>query len=316
MILSASRRTDIPNYYSEWFYNRIKEGFACVRNPMNPHQVSRIDLSPEVVDCIVFWTKNPEPMLERLEELKAYKYYFQFTLTGYGRDIEGNVPHKKEKMIPVFRKLSEKIGSRNVIWRYDPILFTGVYTPEYHLRAFEQIAVALNGFTNHCVISFVDTYTKNSRQMKELGVYELSGKELIDFAGEIGRIAQANGMTVGSCAECVDLAECGIEHNCCIDKKLIEDIIGCKIHAGKDKNQRPECGCVESVDIGAYNTCKNDCKYCYANVGWERVMENCRRYDVNSSLLCGSITEEDRVSRRQVKSLREDQLMLPGTAAD
>lgn len=311
MILSVSRRTDIPNYYSEWFYNRIKEGFVCVRNPMNPHQVSRIDLSPEIVDCIVFWTKNPEPMLERLNELKAYQYYFQFTLTGYGRDIEGNVPHKKEKMIPVFRNLSEKISSRNVIWRYDPILFTKTYTPEYHLRAFEQVAVALKGFTNHCVISFVDTYAKNSKQMKGLGVYELSGAELIDFAGEIGRIASANGMSIGSCAEQIDLTECGIEHNCCIDKQLIEEIIGCKLHAGKDKNQRLECGCIESVDIGTYNTCKNDCKYCYANVGWESVMENCRRYDVNSSLLCGGITAEDRVSKRQVKSLREEQIMLP-----
>lgn len=312
MILSASRRTDIPNYYSEWFYNRIKEGFAYVRNPMNPHQVSRIDLSPEVVDCIVFWTKNPEPMLERLEELAAYKYYFQFTLTGYGKDVECNVPHKKEKMIPVFRKLSEKIGSRNVIWRYDPILFTKSYTPEYHLRAFEQIASALSGYTSHCVISFADTYAKNRKQMKELGAYELSGAELIDFAGKIGRIASVNGMTAGSCAERIDLFECGIEHNCCIDKQLIEDIIGCRIHTDKDKNQRPECGCVESVDIGAYNTCKNDCKYCYANDGREAVMANCRKYDANSPLLCGSIAEEDRVSKRQVKSLREEQIMLPG----
>lgn len=312
MILSASRRTDIPNYYSEWFYKRIKEGFAYVRNPMNPHQVSRIDLSPEVVDCIVFWTKNPEPMLERLEELAAYKYYFQFTLTGYGKDVECNVPHKKEKMIPVFRKLSEEIGSRNVIWRYDPILFTKSYTPEYHLRAFEQIASALSGYTSHCVISFADTYAKNRKQMKELGAYELSGAELIDFAGKIGRIASVNGMTAGSCAERIDLFECGIEHNCCIDKQLIEDIIGCRIHTDKDKNQRPECGCVESVDIGAYNTCKNDCKYCYANDGREAVMANCRKYDANSPLLCGSIAEEDRVSKRQVKSLREEQIMLPG----
>lgn len=157
----------------------------------------------------------------------------------------------------------------------------------------------------------MDTYAKNSKQMKGLGVYELSGAELIDFAGEIGRIASANGMSIGSCAEQIDLTECGIEHNCCIDKQLIEEIIGCKLHAGKDKNQRLECGCIESVDIGTYNTCKNDCKYCYANVGWKSVMENCRRYDVNSSLLCGGITAEDRVSKRQVKSLREEQIMLP-----
>ena len=143
MILSVSRRTDIPNYYSEWFYNRIKEGYLYVRNPMNAHQISKIILSPEVVDCIVFWTKNPEPMFSRLDELEAYQYYFQFTLTGFGNDIECNVPHKKEHMIPVFQKLAKRIGKQKMIWRYDPIIFTDKYTPEYHLKAFRQIAEEL-----------------------------------------------------------------------------------------------------------------------------------------------------------------------------
>ena len=138
MILSVSRRTDIPNYYSEWFYNRIKEGFAYARNPMNPRQVSKIAISRDVVDCIVFWTKNPEPMMGRLDELSAYPYYFQFTLTGYGRDMERNVPHKRDKMIPIFQNLSSRIGAERVIWRYDPIIFTKTYTPEYHLKAFHK----------------------------------------------------------------------------------------------------------------------------------------------------------------------------------
>ena len=121
MILSVSRRTDIPNYFSEWFYNRIKEGFLYVRNPMNAHQISEIKITPDVVDCIVFWTKNPLPMIKRLDEIKDYNYYFQFTLTGYGNDVEVNLPNKKTKMIPVFQELSEKIGKQKVIWRYDPI---------------------------------------------------------------------------------------------------------------------------------------------------------------------------------------------------
>ena len=140
MILSASRRTDIPNYYSEWLLNRIKEGYLYVRNPMNPHQGSKIILSPDVIDCIIFWTKNPEPMISRLDGLDSYKYYFQFTLTGFGNDVEFNVPHKKKYMIPIFQKLSRKIGSERVIWRYDPIFFTDKYTPEYHLKSFEYIA--------------------------------------------------------------------------------------------------------------------------------------------------------------------------------
>jgi len=163
MILSVSRRTDIPNYYSEWFCNRIKEGFLYVRNPMNAHQISKIDLSPEIVDCIVFWTKNPVNIFGRLDELQDYKYYFQFSLTGYGKDIEPNLPDKRKQLIPTFQKLSEKIGSERVIWRYDPILLNQRYVLEYHLKAFEEIAGNLRGYTEKVVISFVDISTKTQR---------------------------------------------------------------------------------------------------------------------------------------------------------
>ncbi len=310
MIISASRRTDIPNYYSGWFYHRIKEGFLYVRNPMNFHQISRINLSPEVVDCIVFWTKNPEPMMERLEELKDYRYYFQFTLTGYGRDIEPNVPHKKEKMIPTFKQLSDKLGDKRVIWRYDPIIFTNTYTREYHVKAFKQIAEALNGYTRKCVISFVDAYAKNRRNMNALHAYELKEEELKSFAKQLSEIAHDNGMEIAACAEYMNLSDCGIVRNCCIDKNLIEEIIGYKIKAGKDKNQREECGCIESVEIGSYDTCRNGCKYCYANCGQEFVHRNCLQYDANSPLLCGGVLEGDRVTERKVRSLREGQLTL------
>ena len=310
MILSVSRRTDIPNYFSDWFFNRLKEGFLCVRNPMNPHQISRVNLSPEVIDCIVFWTKNPEPMLDRLEELSAYQYYFQFTLTGYGKDIESNVPHKRDKMIKVFQRLSEKIGSRKVIWRYDPILFTNVYTPEYHLKAFEQIASDLKGYTEKCVISFVDTYAKNKKNMGDLKAYGLSETELTAFAGKLVKIANMNGITVGSCAEKIDLSSCGIEHNCCIDAKLIEEIIGCRLKIQKDKNQRPECGCVESVEVGTYNTCLNGCKYCYANYSQESVQKNCRSYDPCSPLLCGVEGPDDKITDRKVMSVKDTQMSV------
>ncbi len=290
--------------------NRIKDGYVYVRNPMNVNQVSKIDVSPEVVDCIVFWTKNPEPMIKRLKELTAYHFYFQFTLTGYGKDMECNVPHKKEKMIPIFQKLSNEIGHEKVIWRYDPIIFTGKYTPEYHLKAFEQIAAALKGYTKRCVISFVDVYAKNKKNMDLLGSHDMDKPKLIEFAKEISRIAKENGMTIGSCAESMDLDECGIEHNCCIDKKLIESIIGCRLKAEKDKNQRQECGCMESVDIGTYNTCKNGCKYCYANYREESVSRNCKKYHPDSPILCGTLTEKDKITERKVKSLKERQLSV------
>jgi len=307
MILSVSRRTDIPNYYAEWFLNRIRDGFVYVRNPMNVHQVSRIAITPEVVDCIVFWTKNPESMLSKLDKLISYHYYFQFTLTGYGKDIECNVPHKKEKMIPIFQELSKKIGMQKVIWRYDPIIFTKKYTPEYHLKAFEQIAVALQGYTEKCVISFVDIYAKNKKNMELLDLYDIDKSELLAFAKKIAEIAKKEGMVIGSCAENIDLEACGIEHNCCIDKTLIEKIIGCKLKAEKDRNQRRECGCMESVEIGTYNTCKNGCVYCYANYSEESVIKNCSKYDPESPILCSTLNENDKVTERKVKSLKEQQ---------
>lgn len=310
MIISASRRTDIPCYYSDWFLNRIKEGFVYVRNPMNLRQISKINLNPQVVDCIVFWTKNPEPMLAMLDELRDYSYYFQFTLTGYGKDIERNLPDKKKELIPTFQRLSEKIGNKHVIWRYDPIIFTDKYTPEYHLKAFRQIAEALRGYTEKCVISFVDMYTGIRKSMESIHAYEIDNQQLMEFASQLAGIAKNNGMEIGSCAESIDLENCGISHNCCIDPHLIEEIIGCRIAAGKDKNQRAECGCAESIDIGTYNTCKNSCLYCYANHSEAGVLKNYAGYDPVSPLLCGSVRDGDRVTERAVKSLKAEQLSL------
>lgn len=308
MILSVSRRTDIPNYYSDWFYERIREGFLYVRNPMNPHQVSRIALSPELIDCIVFWTKNPKPMMARLGELSGYPYYFQFTLTGYGADIEPGVPHKRMQMIPIFKELADRIGSERVIWRYDPIFFNKTYTKEYHERAFEEIAGALRGYTKKCVISFVDLYAKNRKNMAALDIYEPGREELQAFAGKLTETAHANQMEIASCAEKIDLSACGILPNCCIDQALIEKITGCRIEARKDSAQRAECGCIESVEVGSYHTCRNGCKYCYANAGEERVQQSVSCYDRASPLLCGKLTDADKITERRMKSLRDSQI--------
>lgn len=210
MILSVSRRTDIPNYYSEWFFNRIKDKYIYVRNPMNIHQVSKIDISPDMVDCIVFWTKNPEPMLNKLEYLKDYKYYFQFTLTGYGKDIEPFLPHKKDKMIPIFQRLSEMIGKEKVVWRYDPIVITDTYSEEYHLKAFHEIASSLNGYCTKVVISFIDLYVKTKKNMIDIQTKDRKQKELIDFSAKLAEIARKNGMEIETCAELIDLSVCGI----------------------------------------------------------------------------------------------------------
>lgn len=305
MILSVSRRTDIPNYYSEWFMNRIREGYLYVRNPMNTHQISRINLSPQIVDCIVFWTKNPWPMMDKLDDLKHYNYYFQFTLTGYGKDMEPNLPDKRRQMLGIFCKLSSQIGREKVIWRYDPIIFTDRYTADYHVKAFRKIAEALQGYTDKVVISFVDWYAKTKKNMKGIDAVNLESREFFAFVSELSAIAGEHKMKIAACAEEIDLVPYGIEHNCCIDKALIEKIIGYRISAKKDKNQRKECGCLESIEIGTYNTCRNACKYCYANYSDQKVHSSCQIYDPQSPLLCGIITEEDKITERKVESLRQ-----------
>jgi len=310
MILSVSRRTDIPAYYSDWFFNRIKEGFLCVRNPMNIHQVSKIDISPDVVDCIVFWTKNPQPMLERINEIDNYNYYFQFTLTGYGYDVEKNIPNKKNIMIPVFQNLSDKIGREKVIWRYDPILINSNYTIDYHLKTFETFAKELRGYTDKVIISFVDMYAKIATNMRELNIVPLKYDDMIFIGMKLKEIADNYNLKIESCAEGIELGKYGIPHGHCIDQKLIEKLIGCKISGGKDKNQRDECGCFESIEVGTYNTCNNGCKYCYANYSSKVVEKNTFYYDPKSPILCSQLEPEDKITERKVKSLKVAQMSL------
>ncbi len=163
MIISASRRTDIPAYYSDWFFNRIKEQYVLARNPRNFRRISRVPLSPNVVDGIVFWTKNPAPMLAKLDKLKDYTFYFQFTLTPYGRDMEPGIGSKQDSIIPSFQRLADTIGPERVIWRYDPVLLSDVYTEKYHLKHFEKLAGRLSGYTRRCTISFLDMYRNTKR---------------------------------------------------------------------------------------------------------------------------------------------------------
>jgi len=200
MILSVSRRTDIPNHYSEWFFNRIEDKHLCVRNPRNRKQISGIDLSPEVIDCIVFWTKNPDKMIDRLDELNKYDYYFQFTVNNYGKEIEPEIP-KLEERIKTFKRLSEKIGKDRVIWRYDPILLSKEYTIDNHLKSFENISKNLKGYTDKVVISFVDSYSKTKRNTKNLNLKETSDEEMKNLGKEMYEVANKYGLDVESCAE-------------------------------------------------------------------------------------------------------------------
>lgn len=310
MIISASRRTDIPSYYSEWMINRLKEKYVLVRNPMNIHQISRINLSPDVVDAIVFWTKNPTPMLGRFSELETYNFYFQFTLTAYGPDVERNIPSKNKIIIPTFQRLSKEIGREKVIWRYDPIFFNDQYTMEYHCKYFEVLTAKLADYTEKCTVSFLDLYKNAKHNMKTLNIindnYQMQ-KELLERFAEI---AKKYGIYIDTCAEANEFKDIGAEHAHCIDKERIERIAGFKLKVGKDGNQREDCGCISSIDIGAYNTCKNGCLYCYANYNDNTVVKNMGKHNPDSPLLFGEVDETDKIKERDMKSLVENQMSI------
>ena len=304
MIISASRRTDIPAFHAEWMMGRIREGFAYVRNPYNAHQVSRVSLAREDAEAIVFWTKDASNMLVHLDELenRGYRYLFQYTLTPYGRDIEKGVD--KRRAMDAFLQLSERLGRRRMIWRYDPILLTEEWIAEKHIRAFEGMCGRLAGATDRCVISFVDLYAEVRRRAPEI---QAPGEEEMRFmAREIARIARRHGMVPSACAEAADLSKEGIEARGCIDAEDIGRLLGAKIEARRDDTQRGACRCVKSVDIGAYDTCAHGCVYCYARTG-RSPKEEC---DVCSPLLRGRIREGDRVTARKEKKAVLQQISL------
>lgn len=299
MILSASRRTDIPCYYSEWLLNRLKAGYALVRNPFNHARLSRIPLSPEGVDCIVFWTKDPLNMMDKLPEIDAmgYRYYFQFTLTPYDRTLEKNLREKSE-IECTFTALSKRIGRDRMVWRYDPIILNDTVDIAYHERQFERLAAKLADYTDTVVISFVDLYQK----IQNTGIRPLSEHEAGKLAGTIGRIAELYGIHAVACCEKMNFTSYGIDRSACIDPARIEKICGGKLSLPADKNQREGCGCVQSVDIGAYNTCLNGCVYCYANHGTALAEKNYRCHNPKGELLFGEVSESDNITAKEMKS--------------
>lgn len=298
MIISASRRTDIPAFYAEWFMNRIKQGYFYRVNPFNPRQIKAISLLPEDVDAIVFWTKDPEPMMRYLGDLsdRGYKYYFQYTLNDYPKIFE---PHMKplEERLDAFMRLSLEIGKSRVIWRYDPIIVSNLTPADYHIERFEKIAAGLSGFTERVIISFVDLYGKVGNRWRQLirsGKLKITDIAEPEHSGQmnflvskLAEIAGCNGMEIFSCAEKADFSHLGMKHGSCIDANLINRVFGLDIHPKRDKNQRRECLCAQSVDMGMYDTCPHLCGYCYANLNQETIKKNVLRHDASSPFLIG-----------------------------
>lgn len=288
MIISASRRTDLPAFYSDWFFNRLKAGFADVRNPVNPRRVSRVSLLPEDTELFVFWTKNPAPMLNKLEEI-ACPFYFQFTLTPYDRVLEPGLPDKKT-LVETFRALGKRIGRERLVWRYDPIVLGRTYNLLYHEQAFRDLCHEIGGSACRCIISFLDIYRRNKKAMQQ---YSGAAEEYRLLAAKLSVIARQYGLPLYTCSEEIDLSEYGIAHAACIDPVLAQKLAGKQINIPKDKNQRRACGCVQSVDIGAYHSCLHGCKYCYANGTADRVQRNSALHSPSSTMLLGTLEEND-----------------------
>jgi len=296
MIISASRRTDIPAFYAEWFINRIRAGYCTTPNPFHRQQVARISLLPEEVDVIVFWTRNPRPLFPHLDELdqRGYRYYFQYTLLGYPCQIDAKSP-SRQAAIRTFQELAERIGPLRVIWRYDPIVFSKLTGSQYHTENYGRIAEALRGYTYRSVISVMDMYNKIRKRIAQVnqqgvGVIEHDGHFSPCYAALMNAIAQtarANDMGIFSCSEECDLAGYGILAGKCIDDTYIPDTFDIEVNHKKDPGQRAACGCVVSKDIGMYDTCVYGCPYCYATGNFERAKANFEAHNPTSSTLIG-----------------------------
>ena len=307
MLFSASRRTDIPTYYSEWLCNRLEAGNVCVRH--DARRVTRYVFSREAVDCLVLWTKNPLPLLDRLALLRGWPCVFQFTLTGYGRDVEPGLPDKLQ-LVEAMKRLSEAFGSERVIWRYDPVFLTDQYSAAFHQKAFSQLARALKGVTVRCIISFLDWYSPMERRFGSQRPQMIDEGQMQALAAAFGQTAAENGMRIFTCAETADLSGFGLEHGCCIDRELLEQIGGRSLDLGKDRGQRAACGCAMSIDIGAYDTCPGGCLYCYADHGAGRTAQHLACFDPHSPLLCSRLGPADIVRERKMKSSRVEQTSL------
>ena len=307
MIINTGQRTDIPAFYADWFANRLREGFVLVRNPYNPQSVTRYRLTPDVVDCIGFCTKNPEPMLKYMELLEPFHQFWYVTITPYGKEIEPRVPNKL-KVLDSFRRVSELVGPDCMGWRYDPIFISEAYPVERHMRAFEYMAKALSGYTHTAVISFIDLYEKTKRNFPE--VMPVSTEDRLTLGKAFVEIGKRYGMTIRPCAEGNELARFGADCSGCMTLSMYEDAIGQRLKAPNHAPARKACACYLGADIGAYNTCGHLCRYCYANYDEETVRQNTRKHDSLSPLLIGHLRPGDTVHEAKQESWIDGQIRL------
>lgn len=291
MVLMASGRTDIIALYTKWFMNRYKEGYIDVRNPFYEKMISRIYFKD--VDLIMFCTKNPIPILPYLKEIN-HKILFHITLTPYNKDIEPNLP-PKGKIIEAIKEVSSIVGIDNIYVRYDPIFISDKYSVEYHIKTFDHMCKILNGYVKHIIISFMDEYKNTIKNKDVLKYKKLTSDDYKKIGLNFSKSAKENNMTVQTCFENRTLEEYGFIKQECLSKNLAYHLTGKKYKIW----QARKCGCVEMADIGTYNSCKHLCKYCYANFDENRIENNLKNHDPNSSLLIGHLDSDDEIKIRK-----------------
>ncbi len=302
MIINTGGRSDIVQYYSKWLLQRFKEGYVLLRNPLFTNKVTRYELTSDKVDCVIFCSKNYQPILARLNEITDhFNTYFYYTITAYGKDIEPKVP-TIDQSIKTLIELSTLVGKKRVAWRYDPVLLTKKYTIDYHLKTFEQMAKQLAPYIDRCIFSFVEMYKKLQTNMPEL--IPLSKQDMDILARGLGTIAKKYNIYLQTCGTDEDYLHYGIFSSGCIKLDIIAKANDIEFKNLKHKGMRKGCHCMESRDIGAYDTCLNGCKYCYANNNLAKVKQNYQLHDPASPLLVGHLKETDILSQGRQKSFQ------------
>lgn len=300
MIINTGGRTDTVQYYTKWLLKRFEEGFVYSRNPLFPNKVTRYELTPDKVDCVIFCSKDYKPILDYLPKIiEKFSTYFYYTITSYGRDVEPNVP-SIEKSIETLKKLSSIVGKKRLAWRYDPVLLTEKYTIKAHLESFEMMAREIAPFVDRCIFSFVEMYKKLKTNMPEIILMTTEDENVL--ARGMGAIAEKYGLYLQTCGTNGDYSQYGIHPSGCMTLKMLGNANDIQFRSLKHKGMRQGCHCMESRDIGAYDTCLNGCKYCYANKKPEKAFENYKYHNPNSPLLLGNIKETDLIQQGLQKS--------------
>lgn len=291
IVVSASRRTDIPAFYGDWFQSRLREGFCEYRNPFGG-QTYRVSLQKEHVLCFVFWSKNYRPFLPVLENLhdRGFPFYCHFTINGYPKELEHRVP-PVERLLETAGRIADRFGQERIQWRYDPIILSSKTPESFHLDNFSFLADRLRSVTGRCYFSFLQYYHKVKRKFRllenehQVGFQNPTAEEKRDLVSKLFPIAAESGIEMFSCCDDACVIEGSVRKARCVDRDLVERAVGSSLPDLKPNGTRETCGCFLSRDIGEYDTCLHDCRYCYAVSNHSTALEKSRLSDPASSFL-------------------------------